>query len=282
VRGIGVEAYHPGYARARHRERALTAAVAVFLLAGPAACRKPPPATWVEPVTGMEFVLIRSGEFTMGSPASEIAREAGETLHRVRITRDYYLGRREVAQEAWTRVMGSNPSRFADCGPSCPVESVDDVEIHDFIARLAALSGAKLRLPTEAEWEIACRAGTTTPFSTGSNLTTEEANYDGRYPYGDHAAGIFRARTTPTGSFPPNPWGLFDMHGNVWEWCEDDDCPYAAGEAIDPLGACGSLRKIIRGGSWVFGADSARCALRYTHAPQDKGYSLGFRLVHEP
>jgi formylglycine-generating enzyme required for sulfatase activity len=116
------------------------------------------------------------------------------------------------------------------------------------------------------EWEYACRAGTTTPYSTGSFLTTNQANYNGEFPLPGQATGENRKQLTPVGSFPPNAWGLFDMHGNAWEWTND---------------AYDESRKVIRGGSWRFNADSARCALRYNHRPQDGGDSLGLRLLRE-
>ena len=247
------------------------------ILAG--GCSAHDPASWVEPNTGMEFVRIPAGSFRMGAPPGEPGREAGETLHRVTLSRPFELGRYEVTQEQWQAVMGSNPSHFHDC-PRCPVERVSYRDVEEFIARLERLSGEPFRLPSEAEWEYACRAGTTTPFSTGDNLTAAQANYDARYPYAGHPPGEYRAATTPAGSLPPNPWGLYDMHGNVWEWTGDDDCPYPTAAQTDPRPRCGSGLKVIRGGSWYFNADSARCGLRYTHAPSLLGFSLGFRLVH--
>jgi len=237
---------------------------------------------WVEPVTGMEFVRIPAGRFVMGSPPSEVGHEAGELQHEVIIGRAFYLGVHEVTQGEWQRVMGANPSHFAECGPDCPVERVNFYDVQEYMHKLGALSGEAFRLPTEAEWEYACRAGTTTPFSTGENLTTEQANYDGEFPYAHFPRGIYRDRTTPVGTFAPNPWGLYDMHGNVWEWTRDWNCPYREGPARDPLGTCEAEKRIIRGGSWYFNGDSARCAVRYTHRPKDLGFSLGFRLVANP
>jgi formylglycine-generating enzyme required for sulfatase activity len=137
------------------------------------------------------------------------------------------------------------------------------------------------RLPTEAEWEYACRAGTVTPFFTGDALTTAQANYNGKEPYGKTASGQFRQRPTRAGGFPANAWGLHDMHGNVWEWTADWYGPYPEGDAanIDPHGPAQGAKRVIRGGSWFFDANSARCGLRYTHSPQDKGFSLGLRLA---
>jgi formylglycine-generating enzyme required for sulfatase activity len=178
--------------------------------------------------------------------------------------------------------MGSNPSQFAECGLRCPVETVSYFDIQEFIGRLEARSGGnRFRLPTEAEWEFACRAGTDSPFSTGATITSEQANFDGLYPYNGGPGGTFRESPVPVGSYPPNPWGFYDLHGNVWEWCEDWYDAYPEGEVRDPTGPAAGTLRVIRGGSWYFDANSARSALRYTHAPQDSGFSLGFRLVRE-
>jgi formylglycine-generating enzyme required for sulfatase activity len=243
---------------------------------------KAPPSTWTEPATGLEFILLPAGEFMMGSPPTEAGHEDSERLHRVRLTQPVWFGRSEVTQGQWLRVMGENPSQFADCGLDCPVENVDAFEVEEFLVRLGELAGVSFRLPTEAEWEYACRAGTATPFSTGPNLTTAQANFDGRYPYPGSPAGSFVGRPTPVGSYAANGWGLFDLHGNVWEWCQDELCPYAEGTASDPVGSCNSGLRVIRGGSWTFNGDSARCAVRYSHRPEDEGPSLGVRLVRIP
>jgi formylglycine-generating enzyme required for sulfatase activity len=236
-----------------------------------------------EPISGMRLRLVPAGTFEMGSPATEPLREAQERRHTVRLSRSFYLGETEVTQEQWERVLGPGrrPSQAAACGARCPVENVSFEEVQEFLRQLNANAAGRFRLPTEAEWEYACRAGTTTPFSTGSGLTTDEANVHGGHPYPGGKLGPFRGGPTPVGSFPPNAWGLFDLHGNVWEWCEDWHCPYGDGPATDPIGRCASELRIIRGGSWAFGADSARCALRYTHRPQDRGPSLGFRVARD-
>jgi formylglycine-generating enzyme required for sulfatase activity len=234
-----------------------------------------------EPVTGMVLVRIEPGEFTMGSPAGEPMREAQEHAHRVRLTRPFELGRYEVTQEEWRKVMGTSPSAHAGCD-RCPVENVNFTEVREFLRRLDELSPLHgFRLPTEAEWEMACRAGTTTPFATGTTLGTGDANVNGHWPYPGAPRGRDRGTTTRVGTFAPSAWGLFDMHGNVWEWTADLHCPYPEGSATDPLGRCDSELQVIRGGSWAFGADSARCALRYTHRPQDRGPSLGFRVARD-
>jgi formylglycine-generating enzyme required for sulfatase activity len=220
----------------------------------------------------------------MGSPTTEPMREAQEQIHTVGLSRPFYLGHTEVTQEQWERVLGAGqrPSQAVACGPRCPIENVSFEEVQEFLRRLnARAAGRGFRLPTEAEWEYACRAGNATAFSTGSHLTADEANVHGGHPYAGGKPGVYRGGPVPVGSFPPNAWGLFDMHGNVWEWCQDGYCPYGRGPATDPVGHCASKLRVIRGGSWAFGADSARCALRYTHAPQDRGPSLGFRVARD-
>jgi len=242
-----------------------------------------PRPTFVDDVSGMTFVELTAGRFTMGSAASEIGRNDDEVLHDVEITHPFLLAKNEVTQRDWRAVMASAPSRFADCGPKCPVENVTFRDVEQYLAKLNERPAATLRyrLPTEAEWEYACRAGTTGPFSTGDNLTTSQANYNGRQPYASFPAGEFRQRPTAVATFPLNPWGLADMHGNVWEWTSDWYGPYVEGASanIDPKGPASGEKRVIRGGSWFFDANSARCGLRYTHDPKDKGFSLGFRLA---
>jgi formylglycine-generating enzyme required for sulfatase activity len=242
-----------------------------------------PIGTTSDPWTGMVFVELPPGRFTMGSASDEAGRNDDEVLHDVEITRPFLLGQHEVTQQEWRTVMGTSPSHFTGCGPRCPVENITYGDVQTFLEKLNARPPHTLRyrLPTEAEWEYACRARTTGPFSTGENLTTAQGNYNGRQPYASFPAGEFRQKTTPVGTFPLNPWGLADMHGNVWEWTSDWYGPYADGRAanIDPHGGSSGEKRVIRGGSWFFDANSARCALRYTHAPQDKGFSLGFRVA---
>jgi formylglycine-generating enzyme required for sulfatase activity len=237
-----------------------------------------PPTRTTDGRTGIELVLIQPGTFTMGSPDTIIGREPQESRHDVTISTPFYLGRTEVTQEQWTHVMGTNPAAFTECGPKCPVESVNFLQVQEFLAALNRSGGPRYRLPTEAEWEYACRAGGEAAFGHRSALSSADANIDGRFPYAA-AASTQSQGPLPVGHFAANPWGLLDMQGNVWEWVEDEHCAYAPAPVRDPLGACGSNVRVIRGGSWKFDGNSARCALRYTHREQDRGYSLGLRLA---
>jgi len=141
------------------------------------------------------------------------------------------------------------------------------------------VSGKTYRLPTEAEWEYACRAGSTTPFHTGNNLTTDQANYDGNYPYNGNAEGVYRKKTLEAGSLTRNAWGLHDMHGNVWEWCSDWYGNYPSGTQTNPQGPRSGSDRVFRGGSWHYGARHCRSAYRNTGTPANQKFNLGFRLV---
>jgi sulfatase modifying factor 1 len=256
--------------------------VIVLMIVAAARLQAPAPAmpqVWEDPVTGMRFNLVRPHTYRMGTPSDEQGREAQEAQHEVTISRAFYLGAYEVTQAQWTRVLGSNPSHFQLCA-TCPVESVNWHDVQRFIARLNAISGQGFRLPSEAEWELACRAGGTRPFGATDVMTSQFANINGNYPY-NGPKGTFRERPVPVGSFAGNAWHFFDMSGNVWEWTQDEHCRYPAGPVTDPMGACGSPVRVIRGGSWLFDGNSARCGARHTHRPQDKGYSLGVRLAHD-
>jgi formylglycine-generating enzyme required for sulfatase activity len=238
--------------------------------------------SWIEPVTGMPFVLLPAATFTMGSPAGERWREPQEVEHAVSLSRALFMGVHEVTQEQWHTIMATRPSWFDGRAPRLPVENVSWFEVQQFLERLTARSdGSRFRLPTEAEWEYACRADARTAYGVGASLAAADANIDPRDP-GDPDPRERTGGTRPVGSYRPNAWGLYDMHGNVWEWTSDPYCPYVPGPQSDPRPGCASPLKVIRGGSWRFRADSARCALRYTHVPGDRGYSIGFRIVREP
>ena len=252
---------------------------------------KPPAPTWTELWTGIEMALLKPGLYSMGSPPDEMDRQVDETLHPVRLTRPIYVGTTEVTQAQWQTVMGSNPSHFQppdfEPCPDCPVEDVNYWQVQEFLDLLSSRTGHEFRLPTEAEWEVACRACTDTAFTFGDRLTLKDANFDADDLPDGSVSRLEFGRTSSVASYRPNRWGFFDLHGNVWEWTSDPLCPYPAdgSERVDPRPAndspCVSPWKVIRGGSWHFGADSARCALRYTHRPRDLGPSLGFRVVRE-
>jgi formylglycine-generating enzyme required for sulfatase activity/serine/threonine protein kinase len=231
---------------------------------------------------GMKLMSIPPGKFMMGSPASEEQRKPSEHPHEVEITKGFWLGKYEVTQDEYERLMGENPSQFK--GPKLPVESVNWDDAKEFCRRLSEKEGKKYTLPSEAEWEYACRAGTKSPFSTGENLTTDQANYDGNSPYAGNAKGISREKTTEVGTFAANGFGLHDMHGNVSEWCEDwyrswygSDDKNAA--AVDPKGPLEALDRVIRGGSWTFDAGRCRSANRAWSGPVGRGGDLGFRVA---
>jgi formylglycine-generating enzyme required for sulfatase activity len=256
-----------------------------------------------------EFVFVEGGTFQMGSPASEADRKDNETPHQVTVG-SFYMGKYEVTQKEWREVMGNNPSDFR--GDSLPVESVSWYDAVEYCNRRSQKEGLSpaytivkdrsdpnnrntddsvrwqvtwnrnadgYRLPTEAEWEYACRAGTTTPFNTGNNIGADIANYDGNHPYNNGSKGVYRQTTTAAGSFPPNPWGLYDMHGNVWEWCWDWYEAYASGAQTDPTGAGAGAYRVLRGGSWYSDAVELRSAVRGLATPSDRSRILGFRLV---
>jgi len=267
-----------------HRTSAVALVVAIAAAAGLVlVVARGRPATrviWDDPVTRLRFRAVGPARFQMGTPASEHLRESQESLHLVVLTKPYYLAETEVTQAEWTRVMGDNPSHFQECGPTCPVERVTWLDVRRFIDRLNAAGVRGYRLPTEAEWEFACRAGGQHAFGARDTLSSYDANINGHYPY-RAAAGPHRARTTPVARFAPNTLGFFDMSGNVWEWTEDEHCPYPHARVVDPIGSCSSGTRVIRGGSWAFDGGSARCGARYTHRPQDTGYSIGVRLAHD-
>ncbi len=227
----------------------------------------------------MEFVLIKPGTFMMGSSADEPGRDNDETQHSVTLTKKFYIQTTEVTQGQWRKAMKSNPSYFKDSGEDCPIESVSFDDCQKFIRKLNKQENTKkYRLPTEAEWEYACRAGSKTAFTNG-DITKKEfvhnANLD---QIGWYSANSERM-THPVGKKKPNKWGLYDMHGNVWEWCQDRYGRYPYQYLIDPKGSASGTRRVFKGGSWLNDAAQCRSANRFRDIQSFKSRYLGFRLV---
>ena len=195
------------------------------------------------------FRWIPPGRFMMGSPESEAERDDDEDLHEVTLTAGYWLGETTVTQALWEVVMGENPSDFK--GPERPVETVSWLNAAGFMQRLNSLQpGLGLRFPTEAEWEHACRAGTSTPFSFDTQITPAQVNYNGNYPYAGGKTGENRGETVEVTALPSNSWGLYQMHGNVYEWCSDWFGDYPSTSVVDPTGLGAGDYRVLRGGSW--------------------------------
>ena len=223
----------------------------------------------------MKLVLIPPGEFVMGSAATEDGRQ-DESQHRVRITRAFYMSATEVTQTQYEAAMGENPSQVV--GAARPVERATWDDARGLCKMLSEQWGRVARLPTEAEWEYACRAGTATAFNTGDEIKPSEANC--RTPETD-LGGDYRNKTTPAGHFPPNAWGLHDMHGNVWEWCSDWYVSNPGPPADDPQGPITGGTRVARGGGVANYAWGCRSAAR-GHLPEgSRDSSLGLRVVVE-
>ena len=240
----------------------------------------------------LELVWIPPGKFVMGTPESEAGRVDDEGVqHRVTLSQGFWLGRYEVTQAQWLAVMGDNPSRFRACGGSCPVERVSWESIQEFLAR----AGEGLRLPTEAEWEYACRAGTRTAQPTGSLTLKGEAPGTGAgadrlvrrgnayvtYEGGDpcEVDPDRRCGPHPVGLKEPNPWGLYDMLGNVREWTADWLSPLGPEPVTDPRGKPTGTFRTLRGGGWQGSALTCRCGFRYAYRPEVRSGYLGFRVA---
>ena len=227
----------------------------------------------------LEMVEIPGGKFIMGSPANEAQRRLNESpQHQVTVP-SFCMGKYELTQAQYQAIMGNNPANFK--GNNRPVENVSWDDAVAFCQKLSQRTGKKYRLPSEAEWEYACRAGTTTPFYFGESITPELVNYDGNYPYASAPKGQYRQQTTDVGTFPPNAFGLYDMHGNVLEWCQDDyqenyiNAP-TDGSASTVLSA---TYKLLRGGSWDYIAGHCRSANRYRYLRDFRALNYGFRVV---
>jgi formylglycine-generating enzyme required for sulfatase activity len=281
----------------------LAGLAAALLLPAPEAASAPAPFTAPRQITntiGMKLNRIPHGKFLMGTPATEQLRETQEgPQHEVEITHSFYLGVYEVTQEEYEKVMGVNPSSFRPGGGDggkvqginhkrLPVETVHWQNARDFCKRLSDLPAEKrarrtYRLPTEAEWEYACRAGAKdyAPFAFGKTLDSTQANFNGAQPYGLQGRGQSLNRTSVVGSYKPNAWGLYDMHGNVWEWCQDHPEEYSHRKGItrDPQGATTGTQRIFRGGSWTNNGAWCRSGMRYRATPTAANNLIGFRVA---
>ena len=214
------------------------------------------------------MIYVGPGEFVMGSPEEEIGRDIDETQHKVKLTEGFLLGKYPVTQRQWQSVMGNNPSHVK--GPKLPVEMVSWDDCQKFVKKVNAKLNCGARLPTEAEWEYACRAGTTGLY--GSDGILEQM---GRC---DNTVFGFGLKIHPVGMKKPNAWGLYDMHGNVCEWCNDWYGDYPADTVIDPQGPAAGSYRVLRGGSWSSNARNCRAAYRFRNLPGSRSGYNGFRL----
>lgn len=224
------------------------------------------------PSLNLEMIWVEPGTFTMGSPTTEAGR-AHETQHKVTLTNGFYLGKYEVTQSQYKAVMNHNPSKFKS--ENRPVETISWDDAIEFCDKLTEIQrkagrlpeGMVYSLPTEAQWEYACRAGTTTAYSWGDSITTSNANYNSQ-----------RGQTRDVGNYAANPWGFFDMHGNVWEWTADWYAAYSSGAQTDPEGPAAGSSRVLRGGSWVNPAPLLRSAFRNLFTPSYRNNYIGFRV----
>ena len=239
---------------------------------------------------GMTYMLIPAGTFRMGSASTESERSSDEgPQHEVTLTKPFYLSIYPVTQRQFQAVMGYNPAFFTEArggSPEFPVESINWLEADEFCRKLTGSqsereSGRTYRLPTEAEWEYACRGGVAMPFYSGGTLSSREANFNGNYPYGMVARGPYKEMTTRVGSYAPNPFGLFDMHGNVWEWCSDyyDRTYYKNSPRYNPPGPAEGELHVVRGGSCFNIGRFCRSAYRFGIAPGNHDRDVGMRVV---
>lgn len=251
----------------------------------------------IREIEGIALCWCSPGDFRMGSPPDEPERRPGETQVDVTLSRGFWIGRYAVTQAEWRRVAGPLPGRLsAGAGDDFPLYSVNHFEAEAFCAQLTALaqgSGAMpanwaFRLPTEAEWEYACRAGTTTATAYGNGLSSREANFLGEFPYNGAEIGPSLGRTERVGSYPPNAWGLHDTHGNVFEWCRDwYHSRLPGGTDPDLWGAAataqrsefGVISRVRRGGCWADQGWACRSAFRLRFEPERRADHIGFRVV---
>jgi formylglycine-generating enzyme required for sulfatase activity len=254
---------------------------------------------WIVNSIGMRLALISGGVFLMGT--INVGLSSNEWQHEVEITRPFYMGVYPVTQAQYEKVMGCNPSYFCATGEGrgqvagiittdFPVENVLYAEAVEFCKKLSALpaerqAGRSYRLPTEAEWEYSCRGGASSyqVFHFGNSLYSTQANFNGKYPYGGAEKGPYLERTCTVGSYKPNKFGLYDMHGNVLEWCSDwyEADYYGKSPRRDPRGPSRGYYRVVRGGSWFNYGQSCRSAFRINRTPEYRISNLGFRLISE-
>lgn len=238
-----------------------------------------PPFSTFKNSLGQEFKLLPAGTFTMGSPSDELGRRSNETQHEVTLTKVFYMMTTEVTQAQWEAVMGSNPSYFSGC-PTCPVEQVSWNDVQLYITQMNVRGEGIYSLPTEAQWEYAARAGSTTAFYNG-HITKPEGDDPkldaiGWYSYNSDS------KTHTVGQKSPNAWGLYDMSGNVYEWCQDWYGSYSSSAVTDPTGPSSGLARVLRGGGWGNYARRCRSAFRYYGYPDSRYGYIGFRLLRQP
>ncbi len=250
-----------------------------------------PPAGDITNSLGMTFRRIPAGTFMMGSPSTEPGRDSDEIQHQVTLTSDFYMQTTEVTQKQWRDVMGTSPSYFSACGDNCPVEYVSWNDVQTFITAMNARGEGTYRLPTEAEWEYAARGGSTTAFYNGAitytGSTPLDPNLDAIGWYYGNSAVSYTPNYSGKGTHPvaqkqPNAYGLYDMSGNVWEWCQDWYGTYPTTAVTNPVGPSTGSARVLRGGSWLNYARLCRSAYRYDNTPSGRDIHLGFRLLLSP
>jgi formylglycine-generating enzyme required for sulfatase activity len=235
---------------------------------------RPPVSRKMFNTIGMRFVLIPAGTFLMGTGPSEVGDEDELPQHQVTLSQPFYLQTTPVTQGQWVEVMGENPAYFHEGGPDCPVENVSWEEAQEFITKLNDQEGTdEYRLPTEAEWEYACRAGSSSQFCYGE----EEADLK-NYAWYEANSGEC---THPVALLRPNAWGLYDLHGNVFEWCQDWFGAYPSEPVTHPQGPADGEHRVLRGGSWNSAAEDVRCAYRHRLTPGYRYRHEGFRVARD-
>ena len=224
------------------------------------------------------FRWCEPGLFLMGSPENEPERKGDEVQHEVTLTEGYWIADTPVTQALWQVVMDDNPSQFK--GEENPVENVSWDDAQAFISKMNSMKAdLKLCLPTETQWEYACRAGTVTPFSWGEQIDSSQVNFNGLHPYSNGRKSEDRNQTVAVKALPCNNWGLYQMHGNVWEWCQDWYSSYPSQSVINPQGPEIGTYRVLRGGSWFYYDRSCRSAGRLSYGPSSRYNRFGFRLA---